>query len=100
MSNNPPMPNRSTKLYSYNSSASSSQGAFDGAVDGTSDGGNYWATVSKKAKSFNTYPCSLRSSTKLIIEDMNLRLGYVYSVNNAVTGATHDMDPNYGSFLY
>ena len=84
--------------------ASPHQIDFYGAVDGTTDGGIEWETVSKITTLFNTYLFSLSPKTKLNLEDMHLRLWVASHATTTVhytaaTGTTHEMDPNYGSFL-
>ena len=100
----PPIQNRFTNIQLENFSASSGQSEFFSALYGNSDGGNEWSNVSKIAKYFNTYMCSLESIVNLTIESMDSLLGCVFSAkagNKTVLeiSPTHKTDPKYGSFL-
>ena len=72
-----PHQNRFTDLELDDSLDSSDQSAFDSAVDDIAEWGYEWENVNKITNLSNTYPCSLRPSTRLSIEDMDLRLGGV-----------------------
>ena len=106
MVSEPPTPqqNRFNDMEYEDSSASLGHIVVVSAVYGTADEGNECYNVNKITKYFKTYPCSLRMITKLTIDDTRYRLGGIYEVNPgkesiSYTCATHDMDPNYGSFL-
>ena len=66
----------------YDSLAYSGNSVFDVEVYGNKYGGNKWSDGSKINKYFNDYPCSLRLSTKLTIEDMGFHLDGVSAVKS------------------
>ena len=80
------------------------QSAFDFALYGLVDSGNDWDNVNNITKLSNTYPFSHIPISNITIEEMNFCLEKISTVKAghkaiAFTGATHDMDQNYGFFL-